>query len=197
MIPSFSRSLFFHYASYAWNPNQTINWGDVGNNAATYGAIGGTLGGIIGGITSAGSLSGEIDSFLGGGTTRVTSRPSGQYDYAGEANVTDLGSIRNPSFPADGTVGGGTTTIRPFELEITHSTTMNRREFSLLKQNIAENGITDPIKYVEYNGNKYVVDGHHRLQAAKELGIQYVPAEKVQLPYKGYYSTDDLRYSWH
>jgi RHS repeat-associated protein len=37
-----------------------------------------------------------------------------------------------------------------------------------------------------------VVDGHHRLQAATELGIREVRAEAVQLPYKGYKSLEYL-----
>ena len=53
-------------------------------------------------------------------------------------------------------------------------------------------GIKDPIKYVEYDGSKYVVDGHHRLRAARELGFETVPVEKVELPYKGYKTVDDL-----
>lgn len=38
----------------------------------------------------------------------------------------------------------------------------------------------------------YVVDGHHRLLAAKKLGLEEVPIKKVELPYAGYSTTDDL-----
>ena len=41
-------------------------------------------------------------------------------------------------------------------------------------------------------GTKYVVDGHHRLQAAKDLKLKNIPIEKVSLPYKGYKTIDDL-----
>ena len=41
-------------------------------------------------------------------------------------------------------------------------------------------------------GKKYVVDGHHRLIAAKRLHFQEVPIEEVELPYKGYNTIDDL-----
>lgn len=39
---------------------------------------------------------------------------------------------------------------------------------------------------------KYIVDGHHRLRAAQELGIKNVPAEMVELPYGGYTTPIDL-----
>jgi ParB-like chromosome segregation protein Spo0J len=41
-----------------------------------------------------------------------------------------------------------------------------------LVDDIAENGIQESIKVVEHNGSKYVVDGHHRLAAARQLGIK-------------------------
>lgn len=53
----------------------------------------------------------------------------------------------------------------------------------------------DPIKFVEHNGKRFVVDGHHRLGVAKELGIQNVPVQEVQLPYAGYRTVSDLIYS--
>ena len=61
-----------------------------------------------------------------------------------------------------------------------------------VKENIASHGIKEPIKYFEFNGTKYVVDGHHRLMAARELGLKSVPAESVNLPYKGYRNVLDL-----
>lgn len=61
-----------------------------------------------------------------------------------------------------------------------------------LIDDIKANGIQEPIKYVEYDGQMYVVDGHHRLLAAKKLGLTEVPIEKVELPYAGYSTIDDL-----
>lgn len=40
-----------------------------------------------------------------------------------------------------------------------------------------------------------MVDGHHRLQAAKRLKIEDVPVEKVDLPYVGYKTIEDLLWS--
>lgn len=80
-------------------------------------------------------------------------------------------------------------------LNPTHMPTLSKKKYSELLDDIRKNGIKEPIKYVEHNGEKYVVDGHHRLKAAKELGIKNVPAEKVELPYKGYKTTDDILWS--
>ncbi|MCX2491834.1 ParB N-terminal domain-containing protein [Pedobacter sp. PF22-3] len=85
----------------------------------------------------------------------------------------------------------------PFDLQPTQGLTKSKKEFSLLKEDIKSNGMKESIKYVENNGSNSVVDGHHRLRIAKELGIKTVPAEKVQLPYKGYKSANDLIYSRH
>jgi ParB-like chromosome segregation protein Spo0J len=63
-----------------------------------------------------------------------------------------------------------------------------------LTDDIAENGIREPIKYVEHNGVKHVVDGHHRLRVARNLGMDEVPVERVELPYKGYRTAHDLIY---
>ena len=69
---------------------------------------------------------------------------------------------------------------------------MSKNQFKSFVETIKNEGINEPIKYVEYNGQKYVVDGHHRLLAAKIIGIMDVPVEKVELPYKGYNSVEDL-----
>jgi hypothetical protein len=78
------------------------------------------------------------------------------------------------------------------ELLYTHGMTMSRREFALLKQDIAKNGIKQTIQYVEVNGRKYIVDGNHRVMAARQLGMKTVPTEEVKLPYSGYKTVDDL-----
>ncbi|MBI2824088.1 MAG: ParB N-terminal domain-containing protein [Planctomycetia bacterium] len=67
-----------------------------------------------------------------------------------------------------------------------------RAQFEGLKADVAANGIKDPLKYVEYNGMKFLVDGHHRLRAARELGLKEVPVVRVQLPYAGYKDFSDL-----
>ncbi|MGK6353569.1 RHS repeat-associated core domain-containing protein [Parapedobacter sp. DT-150] len=87
------------------------------------------------------------------------------------------------------------TKLSTSKLVVTHSITKSKTAFAKLKADIKLNGIKEPIKFVEHNGKNYVVDGHHRLRAAKELGIQEVPVEKVNLPYAGYKTVDDLIYT--
>lgn len=61
-----------------------------------------------------------------------------------------------------------------------------------LIEDIKNNGINESIKYVKHNNRKYIVDGHHRVIAAKRLRIEEVPIEEVQLPYAGYKTIEDL-----
>ena len=80
----------------------------------------------------------------------------------------------------------------PYKLKPTHMQTLSNKQLNELIVSIEENGIRTSIKYVEFNGNMYVVDGHHRLIAAKHLGLSSVPIEQVTLPYLGYSTSDDL-----
>jgi hypothetical protein len=82
--------------------------------------------------------------------------------------------------------------LNPFTLEPTHKITMGRNKFARFKAKLAREGIREPIKFVSHDGKRYVVDGHHRLRAAKELGMKDVPVEEVQLPFGGYSSPADL-----
>lgn len=80
----------------------------------------------------------------------------------------------------------------PYDLTPTHSITKGHAKMQKFIDEISKNGIKEPIKYVEYNGEKYIVDGHHRIAAAKKLGIKEIPIEQVQLPFAGYKTIDDL-----
>lgn len=84
--------------------------------------------------------------------------------------------------------------VNPKDLEPTHNQTKSNRQMNKLIDQIRQNGIQETIKYVTHNGIKYVVDGHHRLIAAKRLGLISVPVEEVELPYGGYKSIEDLNY---
>lgn len=78
------------------------------------------------------------------------------------------------------------------DLMMTHGQTLSNRAMGHLTQDIAKNGIQQPLNYVEHNGTKYLVDGHHRLMAARRLGMDAVPAQQVSLPFRGYRTAADL-----
>lgn len=90
-------------------------------------------------------------------------------------------------------VGRTTEMLNPFELNASHGLTKGKAAMTRLKNLIAADGkINHPIKYVEINGKKYIVDGHHRTRIAKELGMVEVPAERVELPYGQYLTIEDV-----
>ncbi|TDQ12026.1 ParB-like nuclease family protein [Pedobacter metabolipauper] len=86
--------------------------------------------------------------------------------------------------------------LNPFDLTATHGTTGSnlKKVEALIKK---DGGITDPVKYIEHKGNKYMVDGHRRVQAAKKLGFSQVPVQAEQLPYGSYRTTADFQFTKH
>jgi ParB-like chromosome segregation protein Spo0J len=83
--------------------------------------------------------------------------------------------------------------IDPFALIPTHRPTMSASAFARFRLRVAAAGrIGRPLHYVEPEGRKYIVDGHHRARAAKELGFATVPAVRVTLPHLGYRGIEDL-----
>lgn len=86
----------------------------------------------------------------------------------------------------------GINSISPAKLTQTHKLTLSKKQYDSLVESIRKNGITEPVKYVEHEGTKYVVDGHHRLKAAKQLGLDKIPVQEVLLPYKGYSTIENL-----
>jgi len=94
-----------------------------------------------------------------------------------------------PDVPGVSSKASATEQIRPTELQPTQGPTMSNRQFKALKADIKANGIKDPVQYVEHNGGKHIIDGHHRVRAANALGMPSVPAQKV-VPPKGF----DLNY---
>ena len=100
--------------------------------------------------------------------------------------------VRGIGGAGGGTGGGGPEMTRTSQLQPTHRQTLSNRQMNKLTNDIRANGIREPIKYVVHNGQKYVVDGHHRLIAARRLGIKEVPTQKVELPFRGYKTLDDV-----
>jgi RHS repeat-associated protein len=82
------------------------------------------------------------------------------------------------------------------ELTSTHAVTRSSVR-KLAGQIDRDGGIREPLKYVLHQGERYVVDGNHRLAAARLLGMRAVPAQRVDLPYKGFKTAADLIFDWH
>jgi ParB-like chromosome segregation protein Spo0J len=52
----------------------------------------------------------------------------------------------------------------------------------------------EPIKVVENNGKRYIIDGHHRVEAARRAGIdvQYKIASPAEMAERGFDSIDEV-----
>ena len=58
---------------------------------------------------------------------------------------------------------------------------MSEREFNVLKETIREVGFIDPVTVAPLQDGKYsIVGGEHRWRAAKDLGMESVPADVLQ-----------------
>lgn len=111
---------------------------------------------------------------------------------AGAGLAGKLGKLGRVAFAAEEAAEAGGS-VATSELRATHA--VGKKAVARLAEDIEENGIKEPLKYVEHQGEKHVVDGNHRLQAARKLGIKQVPAERVELPYKGYKTPGDLTFT--
>jgi RHS repeat-associated protein len=88
----------------------------------------------------------------------------------------------------------------PHEFTRTHpvSGRAARRKVDDLKANMERDGWKgDPVEAFEHNGEKYILDGHHRVRAARELpdNMPQIPYESIpaeQLPRYRYDSVDAL-----
>ncbi len=89
-------------------------------------------------------------------------------------------------------VGGLKPSMRTSSLEATQTITKSKAPMQALLDDIAKNGVKEPISYVRSGGSNYIVDGHHRFYSAQKLGIKNVPVQRVKLPFKGYKSATDL-----
>ena len=55
----------------------------------------------------------------------------------------------------------------------------NEHEFTMLKSSILEDGFTDPVKVVDRDGARVIVDGEHRWRAVRELAEEGKLADDV------------------
>ena len=75
------------------------------------------------------------------------------------------------------------------QVQPTHGIDKSGSEMDELEDEIEKNGFDhfpEPIAFVVSGNVRYIVDGHHRVRAAQNLGLRGVPAIEVTLPYKGY-----------
>jgi len=72
---------------------------------------------------------------------------------------------------------------------------MSNNQLNKLVKNLRNEGLKEPLTVTRYNGQIYILDGHHRAIAAPRAGIYEVPINRVELPF-GYYRTPaDLIYT--
>jgi ParB/Sulfiredoxin domain len=85
--------------------------------------------------------------------------------------------------------------VHPSELQRTHEIGGNassRRVIEIRDSLQREGWKGEPISIVEHDGKKYIVDGHHRVAAARRAGVEEVPYRVVELPFRGYRTMDDV-----
>ncbi|MEN2436658.1 RHS repeat-associated core domain-containing protein [Weeksellaceae bacterium A-14] len=105
-----------------------------------------------------------------------------------------VGSVA-PLLGAEGSAAKAASTTESASLSSlnpTHAITKSKTQMQALVNDVAANGVKEPIKYVEFNGQKFIVDGHHRYFSAQKAGLQSVPVQQVNLPYGGYKTTQHL-----
>lgn len=164
--------------------------------------LGATAGAAAGGTIAAsqyynanGTLTGASESVMGGvaNGAMIGSVCGLAAGYGAELLMTaGTQTAAGTQAAAAASKGGSKAVSSPYDLQATHSQTLSNTKMNELTNEIQQNGIKDTVKYVEHIGQKYIVDGHHRVIVAKSLGIKEVPIEQVQLPYAGYNTIKDL-----
>ncbi|HZF50865.1 MAG TPA: ParB/RepB/Spo0J family partition protein [Polyangiaceae bacterium] len=158
-------------------------------------AIGALDGALIGGIGS-----------LGGGPSIALpelQRPTSLSVQSGQGTggVGGTGSGSGSSTPQASTAvasGVGSRGSAPAH-SFVRTESLSGRHSSRQVRKFAESMRTDgwqgdPIKVVEYNGKRYIIDGHHRVEAARRAGIDvpYEIASPAEMAGRGYKSIDEV-----
>lgn len=139
------------------------------------------------------------------GATRIvynaaTDRPLGEGVQSDAAQGALFGGSMGASAAAAGGIGlaygraavnNAPKIVATSDLAASHSVTKASVR-KLAAQIKADGGIREPLKYVIHQGQKVVVDGNHRLAAARLLAMRTVPAQRVDLPYAGFKTAADL-----
>lgn len=95
----------------------------------------------------------------------------------------DFGSSRKviPQVPKE---------LNPFQLTGTQPITISKRDYKDLVARIKADGITVPVEYSVKNNVYYIVNGHHRVYIAKNMGMSSIPVKEV--PYESWHSQIEL-----
>jgi hypothetical protein len=86
---------------------------------------------------------------------------------------------------------------KPWDFIRTHdvSGASSRRKVAAIAQSMRTSGWKgSPIAVLEHNGQKYILDGHHRTLAARqsETVVAYRAVSPRELPHFGYHSIDEV-----
>jgi hypothetical protein len=104
-----------------------------------------------------------------------------------------------PEIPESTAPDRGPSYVNPTDLIPSHKVNQSPRELAALRESIRTRGFlhnaNQPVAYVIVDGRMYLVDGHHQVRAARELGIGEIPAQEVRLPYQSYRAEGDL-FDW-
>jgi hypothetical protein len=193
---------FYHNADTAIDVSLFIS--GVAFTVATLGAgwevgaalMGGRLG--LAGLLRFGAIGAAQGGLIGGGieTGRQSLTSDCPFDYGKIGMATAGGAVAGFILGARG--GIGPRGASPFDFHRTHglSGKASARKVQGIAQSMRAGGYNGPpVKAFEHNGVKYVLDGHHRLAAARQAGLNEVPYESVsasQLGRYGYRSVDEL-----
>jgi hypothetical protein len=113
----------------------------------------------------------------------VTKSDSVKNSKAKPSNVAGLDEVGNWGVSEPAMADSGPNWVDPAELFPTHSVNKSPREMEALKQSIRRKGFLhnfdQPVAYIQVEGRKYLVDGHHRVRVVRELGIKKIPAQEV------------------
>ena len=87
--------------------------------------------------------------------------------------------------------------MNPYDLAPTHNIMRGGNYVRRLTNDIARNGMREPIEYFRYNDVNYIYNGHHRVLAAKTLGWDSVPVRQVELsPTEAAGAAQHVDYRW-
>jgi hypothetical protein len=127
----------------------------------------------------------------------VDDAAAGVAGSADEAGTVVAGVADGPTAGVAGFADDtGIVYVKPHDWVPTHGQTLSPKELLKLRNDIVrDGGILNPVNFVVHNGKKYVVDGHHRLIIAKQLGMEAIKAVEVQLPFSGYRTVVDLEWT--